>query len=626
MIPNKHPHTGPPGRLVTWGTPWHGPHQDGEVTLPNGAKMALPQADQGANGGDVIVFRPPGTTLPPRPPEWLAADELAGREWRDYALITGRNPRTLYGKSLGKGHGCWLYAAPDGSRWLISVNGMTNPVDVNFTVAWNITLTATRFGDIAVGAKDVGEWSTAPPAVQETYTTGATLSDWQQAITGKSGGDYSIDTLSSSVTTGKVWLEDASITGRHAVFMAGRDYPDEPIKRRSLGFVQIAMTGTPGVDWTATLSVLRTRAQTLGTYINTEDLSDAPYVSLTFPSPVQINQDSASAGDPPTCGGYYTFTCIPQAPTYAVTAEPAQAWTRVGTATFRHGIEARIVAMAYTGDSEAAGEVRMDAVTEGVVILHPPEGSYNHPTIWTQESVYGESQGVCGPQGFPLEVASRFTEQVAQRKNGWSTSSVKMTMPDGATITAPFTGTIDSIIVRKATDTASGAAVGPTEVPGWERNIVTRSAGGRTLAYDDAGSYWGPSPMPYSALITYVPFLNFTLTLGSSNSDGFFADRMYQACNPPGTFSSENHGISYFKTQLRRYSNKLWEFESVEFFRLADGTDQPLRTIQMGAAGTGGQVNSTITTEAGQTVPPYGSHNPESGEIKRAQALPVVYI
>ena len=282
--------------------------------------------------------------------------------------------------------------------------------------------------------------------------------------------------------------------------------------------------------------------------------------------------------------------------------------------------------MAYTGDSEAAGEVRMDAVTEGVVILHPPEGSYDQPTIWTQESVYGASQGVCGPQGFPLEVASRYTEQVAQRKNGWSTSHVKVTMPDGTTITAPFTGTIDSIIVRKATDTASGATVGPTEIQGWEKNTVTRSAGTRTLSYDAGGSYWGPTPMPYSALITYVPFMNFTLTLGSSGNDGFFADRMYQACKPPGTFSSASHGISYFKTQLRRYSNKLWEFEAVEFFRLADGTDQPIRTIQMGAAGTGGSEMSTIMTTDGDPVPAYGSHNPVTGEITRAQALPVVYV
>lgn len=620
MIPNKHPHTGPPGRLVTWGSPWHGPHQQGEVTLPTGAKMALPQADQGGSGGDVLVFRPPGTALPPRPPEWLAADAEAGREWRDYALITGRNNRCLYGKSLGKGHGCWLYAAPDGSRWLVSIGGMhAGPADVDFTVPWTRTFTATRFGDIAVGAKDVGEWSTAPPAAQETYTTGATLSAWQQAIPGKSGGDYSIDTL-GSITAGKVWLEDASITGTHAVLMAGLDYPAEAIKRRSLGFVEVAMTGTPGVDWTVTLSVLRTRLQTLGTYENTEDRTTAAQEAwVSFQWVLGDPLEETDEGTPPGCVGHWVYnitTAYEITPLEGFPDAGESVRTYTGQLTFRVGFLGRIIAMAFHGDSETPGEVKMDAHTLGVFDMGDIEISTAGGGIRSYGGVLNFETNTC-QANISSVTGIVHNSTWSQTVNGHSESNFRLTMPDGSVRNSPMTGSaVGSVNYDVQSYRPSPATIS------W-------SAGSRSQSYTD-GDFWvGPGPFVfYSGLLTYCPFINTRESMITSANDGFFADRVYLATHPPGTYLSSNHGLSYFRTQLRRYSNKLWEFEAIEFHYYNDhpNNDVDLRTIQMGAAGTGGQVNSTITTEAGQTVPPYGSHNPESGEITRAQALPVVYV
>ena len=623
MIPNKHPHTGPPGRIVTWGSPWHGPCQDGNVTLPNDQQMAYSQTDQGGSGGDVIVFRPPGTKLPKRPAEWEAADAAAGREWRDYALVTGWVTRCLYGKSLGKGHGCWLYAAPDGSRWLIST--MSVPVTADYTSSWTRTFTATRFGDIAVGTAAEGEWSSG--VAQEEHSLQATLTDWQQAIAGKTGGDYYIDGV-GSVTSGEVWLEDASITGAHAVFMTGLNYPSEPIRRRSLGFVEVEITGTPGVDWTVAMSVLRTREQTLGEWVFTEDrTSDADLFEIAWPSPTITEQDGSGAGTPPTCGGVFVTTITPQTPT--VRPYPSgygvQILTYIGVLTYRIGFTGRIVAMAYHGENEIAGEVKLDAITEGTINADSPTGKMR-PKIYTQESIYGPSQGVCGPQGVEV-VSSYLWERIEQHFTGVASSNVTLTMPDGTVITAPLGGTMDGHVTF---DSDASEAIPDT----WE---VVRHAGDRTLTHNNR-LYPGWPGLPYHYSVSpshnllhgqlhqYAPSLNTYLGWPIYANDGFFGDRMYQICQANNSIASRVNGLSFFRTQLRRYSNKLFEFEVVEYFVLDDASEQDLRTIQMGAAGTGGHDFSTVITEDGQPVPAYGSHNPVTGEIRRAQSSPVIYV
>lgn len=72
-------------KVKMFGLPYHGVWQDGEITLPNGAKKAAPVPASGA----CILVKVPG--LPPieRSTDEVADDIAAGREYRNYGLISG---------------------------------------------------------------------------------------------------------------------------------------------------------------------------------------------------------------------------------------------------------------------------------------------------------------------------------------------------------------------------------------------------------------------------------------------------------------------------------------------------------------------------------------------------------
>jgi hypothetical protein len=388
--------------------------------------------------------------------------------------------------------------------------------------------------------------------------------------------------------------------------------------------------------------VLRTREQTLGTAEAVEDrTTDATEIWVRYRSSTTTFVDDSSAGTPPDCAGTFYTTQTPDAPIiYSAPpgpAGPGTLRTYVGTLTFRVGFVGRIVAMAYHGDSETAGEVKMDAQTVGTITLSDVRSESYGVTINHNDSSWDTISPTCElGQGYPA--TSYLTDISAQDISGESTGQVTLTMPGGAVITSPMRSSVVGGLrkVFNDDDFTHSDLVSTAE--------VTMQAGDRTVSFNERHQngvpkmYWTPSddsvswtngdvaPALNTQLWAFVPFLNQSLSLVVSQSDGFFCDSLYLVPKPPGTFASTSHGLSYFKTQLRRYANKLFEFEAVEFFRLADGSDQPLRTIQMGAAGTGGSQNQTLIHEEGTPVPAYGSHNPVTGEIKRAQALPVVYI
>lgn len=249
MIPQDKNQPGPAGVVKMFGHPWHGLVEDGTLTLPNAATMPYP-APTAAGEADVLAFVVPGTPAVVRTPAQAAADAAAGRQWLDYALISGRTTRRLYGQPIG-GNGSWLYAAPDGSRWLATLAGVPGTHDL--TAPWSTTVTFDRFG--AFGT---------PP---EQHVLAVTLADWQQSVAGKPGGDWFIFDQ-GDVTSGQITVEDVDRSGGQAILMVSLSMPNEPILRRSLGFLLVTLTGLPGVDAGATLGVLRSRAATLGTVVD----------------------------------------------------------------------------------------------------------------------------------------------------------------------------------------------------------------------------------------------------------------------------------------------------------------------------------------------------------------------
>lgn len=101
------------------GVPYHGLLTGGVLTLSNGRTITWPTAGvtpAASPSGDCYILRVPGVPPVEMPPAELAAEAAAGREWRNYALLTGRGRN--YG-GINVGTRAWLYAAPDGTVWRI---------------------------------------------------------------------------------------------------------------------------------------------------------------------------------------------------------------------------------------------------------------------------------------------------------------------------------------------------------------------------------------------------------------------------------------------------------------------------------------------------------------------------
>ena len=72
-------------RIKTFGQPYHGLWKAGSIALPNGTSKTCPAP----SGGGVVLLRVPGQPAVSRTAPELAADATAGREWRNYGLISG---------------------------------------------------------------------------------------------------------------------------------------------------------------------------------------------------------------------------------------------------------------------------------------------------------------------------------------------------------------------------------------------------------------------------------------------------------------------------------------------------------------------------------------------------------
>lgn len=72
-------------RIKAWGLPYHGLWKAGAITLPNGATKTCPPP---ANGG-VTLVKIPDQPAVSRTESEQTGDESAGREWRNYGLLSG---------------------------------------------------------------------------------------------------------------------------------------------------------------------------------------------------------------------------------------------------------------------------------------------------------------------------------------------------------------------------------------------------------------------------------------------------------------------------------------------------------------------------------------------------------
>lgn len=269
---------------TTFGSPWHGPVQGGTLTLPNAATRAFPQPSGSYHweytAAHALVV--PGAPVLARSPAETAADAAAGRQWLNYALLSG-GASSLYGRSLGRGR--FVYVDPAGDRWLINASAL----DLK---SWSV---GTIPAIVAIGVRRFGVLGT--PASETSYSV--PVPDLGQSGTA----------VYSTATTEAIWF-DSSLYALHpqgeaAVFMLHYECNAAwPANRAPCGWYELQISG-PGSSPTLSIVRLHSRLETLGgTGSSTTSSTPGPLQALYKRVTTQLTGNH----EMPSCGGLYTVT------------------------------------------------------------------------------------------------------------------------------------------------------------------------------------------------------------------------------------------------------------------------------------------------------------------------------
>lgn len=407
-----------------WGCPWHGRVQGGQLTLPNGEQLAWPQPDgtrrlefptnryawRTHNAGMTHLVQMPDAPPVERSTEELAEDAAAGRTWLNKALLVGSgngaNPESyLHGHAVDG----WVYAAPDGSRWMARALG---------EYSWDgagifIPMTVRRFG--VLGGRPVA------------YNAYLQLS---LAGMGQPAG-----------ATGQAKVEAIRPDGAQAIV---RLYFESASGGDSVGFLLISLIGTPGVaGFAATLTVLHSRADTLGALeINNAATDGSTKVQLVINT--SESQEDHRSGAPPSCTGYLdTIKTYSSSLVGVPMSEPVGYIVASGTNTVRR--TGAIVAAWFNAAGEIE-EVRLDIEKTRVVSLPAPNISYSGRDVFRQSNINGD--GVCVLSG--MSQIERFTTTRSRTSTYTQTVLIRLRVgehqvevsgSETETVTASYSGT-----------------------------------------------------------------------------------------------------------------------------------------------------------------------------------------
>lgn len=214
--------------------------------LPNGGRRPWPQPED----GDTKLIALDGVAPVVRSTEQQAADNAAGREWRNVALLSGID-NNLYGRALGRN--AWIWQDAAGDRWKVSIGSLDLSA---FDKGLDTHVRLARFGvfgapheerEVALTLSDIGQSepivSTRAPFEEPRPIAGGAMRILDVTTT----GDRAIAEIYVSAPTGSK--------------------PDICEFGPSIGYLEISLAGAVRSSGAvASASVLRTRQQTLGAY------------------------------------------------------------------------------------------------------------------------------------------------------------------------------------------------------------------------------------------------------------------------------------------------------------------------------------------------------------------------
>lgn len=272
------------------GCAWHGKVQDDVVHLPNGATREWPQPDGTMTNGAGLhyhwhrgfTFRQsmPWAEAPARSEEAAADDVVQGRQFLSSAILAGARSKAGDSEPYlhSKGIAGWLYAAPDNTVWKMHTTG---PWSWSASTALSLNLNPRRFGAF-------GE-----PNALHFYTVTASAAAMQQTT----------PTLSTEQGFG-ARVVDITPDGSKAIIMLYRLYTTA-LDVEPIGFLLLTLSGTPGVDFNAAITVLASRATALGTVTDTNGVVVEHKFQGVYTATPEVEDDRMAY---PDCGGHITRT------------------------------------------------------------------------------------------------------------------------------------------------------------------------------------------------------------------------------------------------------------------------------------------------------------------------------
>lgn len=267
-----------------WGCPYHGLVQGAQITLDNGKVLPYGPSVSELTAvtpwqvGSLQLVAHPNAPEDKRTDEERAADTERGWDWKRTALVSGAG--VIHGQRLD--HEKWLYIDPAGAVW---------QARASVTIGIAAVLELQRFGLLAGKPETYYVTMKMPDLGQVTPDLGETVGGAQVVY-------YHANKTGSAAVlmVGAYQLTYDRLSGQRFVSDDSGAYGMSPI-----GWLEVEISG-PGRKATATLKVLKTRREALGTAI-TQEQADGPR-SLTYQSGFMVHDEKKDTRvDYPTCSG-----------------------------------------------------------------------------------------------------------------------------------------------------------------------------------------------------------------------------------------------------------------------------------------------------------------------------------
>lgn len=339
--------------MPVWGLCRHGLVAASSLALPNGGAFAYPQPsgiqvyNQGATvirdtAGHTIGIKVPGVAEITRSTDEAANDYAKGYVWQNTALLSG-GYKEIAKKQIGSNG--WIYCAPDGSRWLVQLSGVLADRPYSITTPLNFNLQVRRFGEL-LGQPD-------------QYSYPMTISNF---------GKDDPYMWPGQITTAYFLIATAAPAGHRAVLElatffssnTGTSPEDSLEERKVFAFHEFELSGTPGVDFASTVTLL---------YPNSQVFVD------TQPMPTMKGQWYGGWVADGAGWAWYSGA------TYVENSYSAP----IGVLTTGYSSGYKICALWYDANSVAV-PVYLHATVDGTLDLPEPAQSHSSSSSWTTQA------------------------------------------------------------------------------------------------------------------------------------------------------------------------------------------------------------------------------------------------